>query len=273
MNIDITSLGGWLHDPDEVERTLAGMPRPYFRSAAPDLSRSGAGRPFSSTRRSRTSTADITSITCADDRRLRLARVRSWRGPARSRADLHRPQKRRIQADGDRGHLRDGPGRHRRPAWLLFRRRRRSLGGQGGQRDSGRSAVRDLVGPYDGKRAKDWGAEGVPADLQAKAPEHKVQTTSLVTTWSELEDALSNGYPVTVCSNQGFTLTRDADGFCKARGSWGHCMLIVGIRADNRPGACIFSRGGAMSPPVRSPSISLRIRSGPSSTWSKACWR
>ena len=28
---------------------------------------------------------------------------------------------------------------------------------------------RDVVGPYDGQRAKDWGAEGVPADIKAKA--------------------------------------------------------------------------------------------------------
>ena len=40
----------------------------------------------------------------------------------------------------------------------------------------------------------------------AAAAAHKVQTTSLISTYEELQDALSNGYPVTVCSNQGFAL-------------------------------------------------------------------
>jgi hypothetical protein len=87
----------------------------------------------------------------------------------------------------------------------------------------------------------------VPADIKAKAVEHKVQTVSLVTTWAELEDALANGFSVTVCSNQGFTLTRDANGFCRASGTWAHCMLLVGIRADI-PGACIFQSWGPNVP-------------------------
>ncbi|MGN6084725.1 gamma-glutamyltransferase family protein, partial [Trinickia sp.] len=31
----------------------------------------------------------------------------------------------------------------------------------------------------------------------------------------------------------GFTLERDAQGFCRPHGIWGHCMLIVGVRADD----------------------------------------
>ncbi len=55
--------------------------------------------------------------------------------------------------------------------------------------------------------------------------------------------ALSNGYPVTICTGQGFVLTRDADGFCSPKGTWGHCMLIGGVRFD-RPGACILQSWG-----------------------------
>jgi hypothetical protein len=123
---------------------------------------------------------------------------------------------------------------------------------------------RDVVGPYDGNRAKQWGHDGVPADIKAKAGEHKVKTTSLVTTYEELEDALANGYPVTVCSNQGFTLTRDADGFCRAKGSWSHCMLIVGVRADDRPGACIFQSWGSDVP-----SGPLALDQPPNSFWAE----
>ena len=107
---------------------------------------------------------------------------------------------------------------------------------------------RDVLGPYDGRRARAWGAEGVPEDIKRMASDHKVQTCSLVTTYEELEDALANGYPVTVCSDQGFMSERDDDGFCRASGTWGHCMLIVGVRADERPGACIFQSWGSDSP-------------------------
>ena len=93
----------------------------------------------------------------------------------------------------------------------------------GPPRPSRRSAPsrRDVVGPYGGNRAKQWGRSGVPDDIKAKAGDHKVKTATLVQTYEELEDALANGYPVPVCSNQGFTLTRDADGLLPAAGASG----------------------------------------------------
>ena len=89
--------------------------------------------------------------------------------------------------------------------------------------------TREAVGPYSGRRAQEWGARGVPNDVKSSGKDHTVRTISLVSTWAELQAALSNGYPVTVCSNQGFAMTRDARGICRPSGSWGHCMLICGI--------------------------------------------
>ena len=103
----------------------------------------------------------------------------------------------------------------------------------------------------------------MPADLKAKAKDHKVKTVSLVSTYAELEDALANGYPITVCSNQGFTMSRDANGFCRPRGSWAHCMLIVGVRADKgMEGACIFQSWGSDVP-----SGPLALDQPPNSFW------
>jgi hypothetical protein len=102
-------------------------------------------------------------------------------------------------------------------------------------------------GDYDGNRAKQWGYTGAPADLKEKAGSYKLGSTAIVQTWDELVAALSNGYPVTICSNQGFTLQRDPQGFCRPRGVWGHCMLIGGVRFD-RPGACIFQSWGPNNP-------------------------
>ncbi len=73
-----------------------------------------------------------------------------------------------------------------------------------------RDAVPRRRRPVQRPEGQGLGAKGVPAELEAKAGDHKVQTTSLVTTYEELEDALANGYPVAVCSDQGFTITRDA---------------------------------------------------------------
>jgi hypothetical protein len=68
-------------------------------------------------------------------------------------------------------------------------------------------------------------------------------------TWDELVAALQSGYPVTICTAQGFNLTRDDQGYCRAQGTWGHCMLIAGVRFDNnRPGACIVQSWGPECP-------------------------
>jgi hypothetical protein len=98
-------------------------------------------------------------------------------------------------------------------------------------------------GTYSGERAKTWGLDGPPADIEQKAGAFKLGSAALVSTWDELSAAIRNGYPVTICTSQGFLLTRDSSGFCTARGTWGHCMAVAGIRFD-RPGACILQSWG-----------------------------
>lgn len=102
-------------------------------------------------------------------------------------------------------------------------------------------------GSYSGQRAKAWGLSGAPASVKSQAGAFKLGSAALVSTWDELVAALRNGYPVTICTGRGFTLDRDAQGFCQARGSWGHCMLIAGVRFD-RPGACIIQSWGPACP-------------------------
>jgi hypothetical protein len=52
----------------------------------------------------------------------------------------------------------------------------------------------------------------------------------------EAAKAISNGYPVVPCSGQGFSMSRDADGFCNPGGVWWHCMCFIGVRFGKRPG-------------------------------------
>lgn len=90
---------------------------------------------------------------------------------------------------------------------------------------------------YDGNRAKEWGWKGVPDNLEPIAKMHPVKQYALVTSYEEARDAITNGYPVVVCSNQGFREVRDQDGFAAAYGTWAHCMCFVAVDDSfKRPG-------------------------------------
>lgn len=65
----------------------------------------------------------------------------------------------------------------------------------------------------------------------------------LVTKFEDAANCILNGWPIPVCSGQGFTKTRDEDGFCSPRGSWSHCMCFVGVRFD-RPGLLCMNSWG-----------------------------
>ena len=243
MTFDINHRGGWRHDPDEVARTLAGMPRPLFAASAPGVAGSGAGKTvllykaFKEVNGGRY--IDYPAQTIGDCVSQGFGHgidlLEAVQISIGKQAEAFRQTATeaiygmaRVDIGGERGSFSDG-----------------AVGAWGAKAVSTLGTVsRDLLGPYDGQRAKVWGANGVPIDVMRMASTHKVRTTSLVTTYEQLEDALANGYPVTVCSDQGFNLDRDADGFCLAQGSWGHCMLIVGVRAGERPGACIFQSWG-----------------------------
>lgn len=102
-------------------------------------------------------------------------------------------------------------------------------------------------GGYSGQRARSWGRTGVPAEIESLAREHLLRGAARVPDWQSLVGAIWTGWPVTICSNQGFTMTRDAQGFCSPRGRWAHCMFIAALRFD-RPGACIVQSWGPDTP-------------------------
>jgi hypothetical protein len=252
---------GWRHDPPEVGKVLASIPIPLFGVGAPHLAGSGAEKTtliykaFKEVNKGdyidypAQVIGDCVSQGHGHGTDLLACIEIALKGEAE---EFHQTCTEavygmaRVDIGGQRGSYSDGAV----GAWAA-----KALSTLG-------TVSRDVTGPYDGRRAKEWGAKGVPADIRSKAVEHKVKTVSLVTTWSELEDAISNGYPVTVCSNQGFTMTRDQDGFCRPRGSWAHCMLICGIRSDQRPGGCIFQSWG-----FNVPSGPLALDQPPNSFW------
>lgn len=97
---------------------------------------------------------------------------------------------------------------------------------------------------FDPLRARRLGATGLPADVEAVARNYPVKGVAQVQTFADVQRAIQQGYPVPVCSDQGFTMTRDDDGFCRPSGTWNHCMAIIGIRGGSRPGAFILNSWG-----------------------------
>lgn len=92
---------------------------------------------------------------------------------------------------------------------------------------------REVAGAYSGQRAKEWGRRGVPAEIKQAAAQHKLGAAALVVTLEELDAGLNNGYCGQVCSSQGFTMTRDANGMCQPKGRWDHAMKIMARRFRN----------------------------------------
>lgn len=97
---------------------------------------------------------------------------------------------------------------------------------------------------YDENRCRDYGRRGVPDDLEALAKDHPVRGVVNVRSWEECRSAIRNGYPVLVCSSQGFTMDRDEAGFCNPRGRWYHAMAVVGVRGGERPGGFLLNSWG-----------------------------
>jgi hypothetical protein len=101
---------------------------------------------------------------------------------------------------------------------------------------------------YSGDRASEYGRQGVPDDLEPLCKLHPVGWAALVQNWSEARDCIYNGYPVILCSNQGFKTKYglDKDGFLVPGAKpWWHCMLLAGIDDSfSRPGGLIINSWG-----------------------------
>jgi hypothetical protein len=152
---------------------------------------------------------------------------------------------------------------HRNATEAIYALSRVEVGGQRGSYSDGSTGEwaaaavsrygtlsRKELGAYDPRRAKEWGARGLPDELEPKAREHLIKTVTLVTTFEEACDAIANGYPIPICSNVGFqtgsgaATRRDQYGFSRSRGRWSHCMKFIAARQDSRPGLlCMQSWG------------------------------
>lgn len=110
----------------------------------------------------------------------------------------------------------------------------------------GRSAI-DLT-RYDGDKALQYCKTGVPSTLLEPQKQHTLKTIVPVKNFEEARALVRQGYPLSVGSNQGFTTTRDKDGFCRPSGTWAHCTAFVGTRGGRRPGMAYRQSWGPKMP-------------------------
>jgi hypothetical protein len=230
---------GWRRDPDAVAAVLATLPYPRFGAAAQDLEGTGEGKtvllsdvakkllgkhlPAQQQPRgtcvSRGWSRAIDYLECVQivlgnrPQEFQFCSHAVIYGMGKEVGGDLGPQNRREDGDGLVG------------AWAA--RAVTTMGAVRNEDVGDRDAGTDDL-------AIQYAVKGVPADVKAKALSHLVKTVSLVTTPEQARDAICNGYPVSCCSGQGFTMTRDSDGKCRPQGSWSHCMMWSAYRDDRK---------------------------------------
>ncbi len=123
------------------------------------------------------------------------------------------------------------------------------------------------VPPYSAQVAKQFGADAgnVLEKFEDVGKQHLLKSFAKVSTWEQLVQAITNGFPVTVASNQGFTMTARSDGFHAPSGHWGHQMCITFVDDDGgniEPHAGILNSWGDVHGQIidfRDPSLKWAI--------------
>lgn len=86
---------------------------------------------------------------------------------------------------------------------------------------------------------------GVPDDLEEIARQNPVGTYAQVKTFDEAVFAISEGFPITIASSQGFRMELEANGFGRPSGTWNHQQCVVGYELEPTPCLYIANSWGA----------------------------
>ncbi len=249
MQFDMEN-AGWINNPVEVEKVVSKLPIPMFTDAVPNLLQEKTDTFLYEYVRKYNKGADapagpqligdcvswgwsnlanyLQCIQMSMGQRLSYQEICTEAMYALSR----------VEVGGQRGSYSDGSV----GAWAA------KAATQYGYLSRNYLAKQGLSPEYDARRAKDWGAKGLPDQFEPEAQMHLLQTTSLTTSFEMAAEAIQRKYPVAVCSNRGFSMVRDKDGFCSPSGVWNHCMVFVGVRWGSRPGLCLSQSWGRNTP-------------------------
>lgn len=231
-NLDLSHLGGWIDSPKDVESTMAKLPFPVFSDVWGPIKGKGIGKIV-------VLTDIIEKVTGSFKSRLQEDSDCVSMGTALG-VDIAKAVDIYVNKDfeewiaetstediygGSRitiGQGRLGNGGGSVGAWAA------KWVSDYGALPRGKYGDIDTT-KYSKDRVVNWGRNGVPKSLVLEIKKHPIQVTSQVSSYEQARDLIANGYPITVCSNLGFSNQRDKNGVSKPSGSWAHCMCIIGV--------------------------------------------
>lgn len=104
---------------------------------------------------------------------------------------------------------------------------------------------------YSTAKCKDYGNNGIPESIELIGKIHPVQDYIRINSYNDLRDAIYQGCPCVIGSNQGFGkksgAKRDKDGFLVPpwfTAHWAHAMCFIGVCDEQRQGALIINSWG-----------------------------
>lgn len=85
---------------------------------------------------------------------------------------------------------------------------------------------------YSGNTAGKWGSKNPPDEIKQFGTQHAIRTATDIDTFDQVRDFLANGYGITTCGGEGWSSSRDENGFSRRQGGWSHALAYIG--ADDR---------------------------------------
>lgn len=232
---------GWIHRPEDIENIIQSLEKPFFFQAADVLKQSGKGKsaylykayeilgipypdPIQTTTGDCVSHAVSLAVDTLSVTEILNGEREAWVARSANEYVYHVSRcvigKNQIGGDGSIN------------AWAF-----KGLVEYGTLRRIKYDSV-DLT-KYSAERSRKWGASKIDQDLYSIGKQHNIGSFAAIKNFSDAADSLYNGYPIAVASNQGFSDSRDNDGFCRPQGNWGHSMGVIGYKDDTRPGVVI----------------------------------
>lgn len=238
-------LCGWSNQPSEVDRIWQSMPTPFFSAPAPEVGRDQHNHLIFK---------EVTG-SWHDEGPQRIGDCVSW-GNGRL-VDYTNVLEMYMQIkEGTKSADEMGRYEYQKVATeVIYALSRVEIGGQRGSYSDGSVgawAAKALMqfgaisrqnldalglgGKYDPNRAKEWGARGLPDNLEPVAKEHPIADMTPVRSAMDAAFHIQNLRVVAVCSDVGFengrggTTVRNSRGLATPRGTWNHCMALVSLR-------------------------------------------
>lgn len=85
---------------------------------------------------------------------------------------------------------------------------------------------------YSGRNAGIYGSKNPPDNFKQFGQQHLIRTATELDSFEQVRDFLANGYGVSTCGGEGWSSSRDENGFSRRQGGWSHALAYIG--ADDR---------------------------------------